>query len=353
MDHEVLMEAMRLEGTDQFLQDSPEAPIQVKDQSGQMVEVDPDMMAAEGMRFAAKYMAKNGPARPIHLGRATTMTKAQLEQQIENEKQGYPSNMEEAGKIQELESKMEEMSVGIGQILSRLSGQSSPEKLEQSVQTGGSPASLAGVLIVTPDRSGTVIQPSPPSIVSSESSEPESRQPKLRQVTLKSGRVISVPQTSNQAMNLGPATDQESPTTRVEEALESAGDLSGDEWDDDPIAVVPEQEKLPVADPKVKQVMQLVQDVNQFLQANDVHRFWRRTLSANMHRHVGYSGWPKGLQVEFDKRFQGFLSDPTFVSATCRKMIGMEMGYALGVKKAASFLVAVAGYTAFALCGLD
>lgn len=343
MNHEVLMEAMKLEGADQFLEDSPEAPIQIQDQSGQIVEMDPAVIAAEGMGRSAAYMKENGPTRPTHLGRAKTMTKAQLEQQIANEKEGYPSSTEEAGKIQELESRMDTMAGGIEQILSHLSGQSSPVKPEPSVQTGGSPVSPAEVPTLMSEVSGIVKPLSPPSTVSSESSEPESKQPKLRQVTLKSGKVVSVPQTSNRAMNLGPATDSGSPPVQAED----------DNWDDDPIAVVPESEKPPVEDPKVKQVMQLVQDVNGFLQSNDVHRFWRRTLSKDMHRHVGYSGWPKGLQVEFDKRFQGFLMDPTFVNSVCQKIIGMEMGYALGVKKATSFLVAVAGYTAFALCGLD
>ncbi len=341
--NEEMMEAMKLEGADQFLQDNPEAPIQIQDRSGQMVEVDPEAMAMEGMGFAAEYMKPNGPARPTHLGRAKQMTKAQLAKQIENEKQGYPSNLEEAEKVKSLEGKMESMESGIAQILSHLSGQSSPVSTPLNGQTGGNQVYPEGSPIATEVRSAMLKQQSPPSTVSSESSEPESKQPKLRQVTLTNGKVISVPTTSSPVMSLGVATDQEVPTTQAE----------SDDWDDDPIAVVPEAGQAPDEDPKLKQVMNLVQGVSEFLQTNDVHRFWRRTLSTGMHRHVGYSGWPKALQVEFDKRFQGFLSDSTFVTSVCRKMISMEMGYALGVKKAASFLVAVAGYTAFTMCGLD
>jgi hypothetical protein len=114
----------------------------------------------------------------------------------------------------------------------------------------------------------------------------------------------------------------------------------------------PEPEVAP-PDPKLAQTQQLVQDVNDFMRANDVHRFWRRHLGQKVHRHVGYNGWPKKLQAEFDTRFKSFLSDPQFVTSVCRKVIDMEMGHVLGAKWVTSFLVSTAGFTAFALCGLD
>ena len=348
---QAMMDAMSLGGGNQYLEDNFEAPIQVPDPSGQMVEVDPEALAMEGVGYAAKYMGKNGSTQATHLGRAETMTKAQLGQQIENEKRGYPSNLEEAEKVQELEGKVLNIEVGISQILSRLSGQSSPEKTPLSGTTGGNPESPVVPTTPQPEVFETAKQPSPLLNDSSESNEPESKQQRLRQVTLRSGKKISIPTILAQATNLGQTSDQEAPLAKPEIDLpENFGDAA---WDDDPIAVVPEVEKPPAEDPKVKQVMNLVQEVNSFLATNDVHRFWRRTLSTGMHRHVGYSGWNKELQVEFNKRFEGFLKDPVFVSSICKKVIGMEMGYALGVKKAASFLVAVAGYTAFAMCGLE
>ena len=158
-------------------------------------------------------------------------------------------------------------------------------------------------------------------------------------------------------MSLGPATDQPQAPVILEDLND---DNFTDGWDD-PIAVVPEaKQDEPSKDfkrdeeaMKVVRVQQLVQDVNGFMQTNDVHRYWRRHLSQNLHRHVGYSGWPKELQKEFDERFKGFLQDPQFVSSICRKIISMELGHALGLKWVVSFLVATAGFTTFALVGLD
>jgi len=95
-------------------------PIQLG--NGEEMEVSPDMAAAEGMSFSQQYMAGNGPIRPLHIGQAKTMTKRQLEEQKMNEAQGYPSNLDEAEKVKELESKVTEMSQGISAILSHLQG---------------------------------------------------------------------------------------------------------------------------------------------------------------------------------------------------------------------------------------
>lgn len=290
-----------------------------------------------------------------------------------NEKQGYPSSLDEAEKVKELEGKVANIEQGIGQILSHLHGtnaqptapntfppcpypdysedQSYQANQVSNVPTGGSPASRVEPPTPTPVPSATVPPPNPPSTDSSELSEPESKRPKLRQVILKDGRKISVPAVSSPAtpMSLGPATDQTQPPQQME-----AEDLN-DDWDS-PIAVVPEPEQEvaePIPDPKIAQTQQLVQDVNTFIRTKDVHRFWRQYLSTHLHRHVGYNGWPKALQVEFDTRFKGFLQDPQFVSSVCRKVVSMELGHALSVKPVVSFLVVTAGFTSLALCGLD
>ncbi|KKN41559.1 hypothetical protein LCGC14_0722150 [marine sediment metagenome] len=319
-----MKEGMGLIGEDQangpYSQDNPEALIPIVDQGGQEQMVDPTAIAAEGMAFSSRYMTSNGPTRATHIGKARTMTKGQLREQRMNEDQGYPSSLDEAGRIKELEGKVTNIETGISQILSHLHGKETQ------------PA-----------------QPNPPLTVSSEWREPESRQLRLRQVTLKDGRKISVPVTAAVPMSLGPATDQTQPPAQDEDT---------DGWDD-PIAVVPEQDepsndfKRDEAAMKTVRVQQLVQDVNAFMQTNDVHRFWRRHLSQNLHRHVGYNGWPKELQTEFDTRFKGFLQDPQFVTSICRKVLSMELGHALGVKWVVSFLVASAGFTAFTLVGLD
>ena len=350
-----MMDAMSLEGGDGYYQDNAEAPIQVPDRSGQMVEMDPTALAAEGMAYSAQHMAPNGPLRPMHSLEdqergldENKMTKSQLEEQVKNEKEGYPSNLDEAAKVKELEGKVANIEGGINQILSHLSGQSSPASVPQNALTGGSPVYPAENQTAMMGLSETASPPSPPSTGSAESSEPENKPPLLRQVTLRDGRKVSVPQTSTPAMNLGPATETVQPPTQVEE-----GEQSDDDWNDDPIAAVSEPEEEPKVDQKLEQVANLVVEVNQFMQANDVHRFWRRHLGKSVHRHAGYSGWPQKLQAEFDVRFKGFLSDPQFVSSVCRKVIDMEMGYALGAKWVASLLVATAGHTAFALWGRD
>ncbi len=369
----VIYEAMALTGENQaYSPDDPETPIPIVDQTGQEQQMDPAALVAEGMAFAGHYMAKNGPTQARHVGKARQMTKGQLEEQKMNEKQGYPSNLDEAAKVKELENKVVNIEAGIGQILDRLGkvyieedmefvppGQSSPVSPASNVSTGGSPEFPAAPPTQIQAPLATVPQPSPVSTDSSESNEPENKPPKLRQVTLRDGRRISVPATTPPAtpMSLGPATDQAQPPQQME--VEDFTNNS-DDWDD-PIAVVPEPEqdesrddpKKVEADRTLARTQQLVQDVNAFMQANDVHRFWRRHVSRSLHRHVGYNGWPKELQDEFNNRFHGFLQDPQFVTSVCRKIISMELGHALGVKWVVSFLVATAGFTAFALCGLD
>jgi hypothetical protein len=349
--NEEMERMMELEGGYNPLGDDPNAPIAVPSQ-GEMVEMDPTALAAEGIAFAGNYMAKNGPIQPIHRLRdrargldENKMTKAQLEEQKMNEAQGYPSNLDEAAKVKELEGKVSNIEAGIGAILQHLQGgQSSPASTQPPAETGGNPVSLA--VSPTPPQPPTVTPPSPSLIEEPESPEQESKQPKLREVTLRDGRKVTLPP----APSLGPATEHTAPPQQEEEIVEEP-DAVEDDWDEQ-IVVVPEPE-APKADPKVEKVMHLVQEVNEFLQANDSHRFFVRHLGRHVHRHVGYHGWPQAMQGEFDARFKGFLSDPQFVSSICRKVIDMDMGHALGVKHVVSLLCATAGFTAFALIGLD
>ena len=357
-----MADAMQLhnQGEQSFL-DDPEAPISVRDaRTGMMEGMSPEALAAEGLAFSHEYMGSNHPVKPLHSVAdrergldMNKMTKAQLGEQKMNEDQGYPSNLDEAQKVRELEGKVANIESGIGAILSHLqNGQSSLESDTPPVLSGGSPESPVANKILMQAQSETVLQPSLPSTDSSGSNEPENKQPPPQQVTLSDGRKISVPQTSSRAMGLGPATDPTIASTLVsgvEAPLET-----GDDWDNEPVVETPPPTSVePKVDPKLEQTQHLIQEVAAFMQANDVHRFWRRHLARNVHRHVGYSGWPKPLQEEFDKRFQGFLNDPQFINTVCRKIISMEYGPALGVKWVTSFIVTAAGFTAFTLCGLD
>lgn len=345
-----MMQAMALQDTPQYLEDDPNAPIQVTNQEGYAEELSPEALVAEGMAFAGNYMASNGPTRPRHIGRAKTMSKAQLEEQKMNENQGYPSNLDEAAKVKELEGKVSNIEQGIQAILGHLSGQSSQASVPPTAKIGGNPVSLAANLTQTQALSGTVPQRNPNYTASSGLSEPESKPQPQRQVTLSDGRRISVPQTASRAMGLGPATDPSAVTTPTVDESEDSVD---DGWGDVDIVQQLEAPEPTQPDPKIARTQQLVQEVVTFLQNNDIHRYWRRHLAQKVHRHLGYSGWSKALQTEFDKRFAGFLNDPQFVTTICRKVIDMEMGHALGAKWVAGFLVCTAGFTAFALCGLD
>jgi hypothetical protein len=383
-----MMQAMALEGGgDQAYQDSPEAPIQVPNQSGQMVEADPESLAAEGMAFATRDMVKNGPVMASHsmssLERGldeNKLTKGQLREQVMNEDQGYPSNLDEANKVKALDQKIAGVDAKLDAIIAAISpprlganptsaaknaAQSSLVSPPVNGPTGGNQVSPAAVQIPTPEASVTVPPPNHPSIASSGLKEPENKQPLLRQVTLNNGKIVSVPQTSRRSMSLGSATETPPPLNQflVEEARRAEElDLSDPKWDDnpsdwdEPLAVVPDPEPEPkksVDAQRLVKLQQLVQDVNGFMQASDTHRFWRRHIGQKIHRNVGYNGWPKKLQVEFDERFKNFLQDPQFVTSVCRKVMSMEMGHGLGAKQVASLLVATAGFIAFGLCGLD
>lgn len=329
-----MMEAMKLDGEQGYLHDDPEAPIQVQRTDGSVEDVDPTALAAEGMQFAYRDMVRNGPTQPNHnrLG-PRVMTKQELEEQKMNEKEGYPSSLNEAKKVKELESKVANIETGIQSILSHLSGQSSPEPTRQRGQSGGNQQFPAVPPTLIQGQSETAKQRSQPSTNSDESTQQESEQRRFRKVTLKDGRTVSVPQTSSPATSLGPASN----------------DVEEDDWSITEKVQKPEE---PKNDPKLERAQKLFEDVVSFLQANDAHKFWRRHVANSLHRHLGYTGWSRELQQEFDEKFQGFLNDPTFVSSICRKIADMEMGYAISEKNAASFVVATAGFTALALCGL-
>jgi len=347
--------AMQLQGaTDGYLQDGPDA-----DYEGES----PETWAARGVANAHQYMAKNGPIQPTHRA-PKTMTKAQLAEQIMNEEQGYPSNLDEANKTKDLENRVSGIETGISQILnhlqsqvtasptgspvvSQLEGPSYPESTPPNGNDGGTPVSPEGAPTQTPVPSGIVSRQNPQSIGSVELPEPTNKPQMPRQVTLSNGKKVMVPRsTSTQAMNLGPQATN-APIGDDELAVEE------ELWDEQ-LAVVPQVDpEEPKADPKLERVATMVLQVNEFLAGRDIHRDWRKLLAGHIHRHVGYSGWPRPMQAEFDTVFKSYLSDSGFVTSICRKVYDMDMGYALGVKPVVSFLVACAGFTAFTMIGLD
>lgn len=281
-----------------------------------------------GMGQAAKYMATNGPPYAIHLAPAKTMTMQEFKEQEMREKMGLPSNASEAERVQTLESKVEKIETGISQILSHLTN----------------PGGATPTPVIQPAREIPIPTPVLPK-ESAQQTLPQELPQQHKTVTLKSGKKVLIPTIQRQALNLG---------STPEEIVTTPGPEEDDLWTEDQIVAqveVPEEE--PVEDPRLVQLQKLVEDTINFLKTHDPHRVWRKHLSTHLHRQVGYSGWSKKLQGEFDKRFQSFLSDPQMITTTCRKVLEMELGAAVGVQWVATMLVMAAGWAAFAMCGLD
>lgn len=254
-----------------------------------------------------------------------------------NEEAGYPSNLDEAQKVMELEGKVEQMSAGISAILDRLGGQSSPTSppsVARSgtvlVSPGGLPTKSPTPTYELPNQSRTGLTVSPDAV--------QQPTPTEKVVTLADGRKVKVP------LTLGPATEQSQEAPLIEQPDNSGSD----NWDD-VVEAVQEPTKLEV-NPKAERTATLVTNVYEFMKANDTHRFFRRQLSG-IHRHLGYNGWSKDLQKDFDARFQALLGDSVMVTNVCRKVMDMEFGHILGAKHVTSMCVATAGFLAFALCG--
>jgi len=314
-----------------------------------------------GMGQAAQYMASNGPTYATHLAPAKTMTMQEFKEQEMREKMGLPSNASEAERVQTLESKVEKIETGISQILSHLTNPGGTTPTPPTCAIPSSAPSLTPMPVLTQAEEEAIQRAETPLPTSPQESP---QQPKT--VTLKSGKKVLIPTIQRQALNLG-STPEEIVTTpdRVEFTVPKEHPLSGKGpedlepeedglWTEDQIVAqveVPEEE--PVEDPRLVQLQKLVDDVIGFLKAHDPHKVWRKHLSTHLHRQVGYSGWSKKLQAEFDKRFQSFLSDPQMITTTCRKVLEMELGAAVGVQWVATMLVMAAGWAAFAMCGLD
>jgi hypothetical protein len=275
--------------TDQHLQLEPEAEASV----------------AEGMAFAARDIMLNGPIRPTHRG-VRTITKEEY-----NKLHGTTSQ-KESKKIAELETKVSSIEAGISAIMDHLKGRSSPEP--------------------TP--------PNPPPI-----DEPETTEPDRPPTTFER------PPTARMSLGVQGGIQDDSPSPLDETPgvdLDDPDDSVG--WDD--IVSVPDEPETPRADQGVVRLQRLVEGVAQFMQTNDVHKFFRRHV-AGIHRNLGYNNWDSAFRGEFDSRLAGFLKDSQFVTSMCRSILRFEGGECIGEKQAASFIVATAGFTAFALCGID
>lgn len=298
-------------------------------------EMTPGQAVGMGMGMAEEYMKSNGPPHATHLARAKTMTRGQLEEQMKNEKDGYPSNLEEADKVKQLETKVEQIEGGVHKILAHLTnlGGATPIRRNPVNFPKGEESTVGHVVPTNPQPT---LQPEP--------------QLQPRTVTLKNGKVVVIPTVPSRAMGLGPAGDENPPASDLEVGAE-------DLWAPDQPAIagqvaIPADDE-PAEDPRMVQLEALVSGTIEFLRSHDPHKVWRKHLVTHLHRHMGYSGWPRKFQGDFDRRFQAYLSDSQFITTTCRKVLNMELGDSVGVQWVATMAVIAAGWMAFAMSGLD
>lgn len=287
-----------------------------------------EAQAAQALALSQQSMLRtNGPVQPRHIRRQVTITPAQLAEVKMNEKQGLPSNLEEASRVKQLEGQMSRIEL----LLSHLVGQPAPQQ--------------------TPDPQ-YVPEPEhqlfPGHVAQSPSNDPElsnsssglSPSPK-RQVRLSNGTVVNAP-----SLPSAPTTNRMIPPMSLGEG-ETLVETEADPFEGG--------EDVPVAvqnDPQAEQIANLVGMVRQCLMTKDPHKRFRQVLPNLIGRHAGYSGWGKATQVQFDERFSQTLSDPVFLKNIVVKVLDMECGHGLSPQKVADLATLCAGFVSFALAGV-
>lgn len=366
-----------------------------------MEDCTPEMVVAEGMAFAHRDMMNNGPLQPTHRPRGATMTRGQLEEQKMNEKQGYPSNLDEASKVKELEANVGELGINIvainrnigqlGSMMQQLLAAQTPQAqpsgppvpTSPGVPTSPAPTTspLAPSILPLPVEAPvsyptqTSGPPSPPSRLvyvgeavpmppttaapAAESPStppiPTTRPALTDQDILDVGRAIAPPgspvvpilPSASGPLGMGPA-----PTDVVEDEPIAEFPKAEEGWEDSENLMEAAAEEIPPEDPMANAIQNLVQGVFEWMPAHDPHRFFRRHI-VGLNRHFGYASWPQELKAEFDERFKSMLTDPVFVGSICKKILSLQMGHGIAPKTAAGLIAAAAGFMSFSLCQLD
>lgn len=300
------------------------------DGNQQQAEASLEMQGASGLAMAQQYMSANGSTSPRHLRKQKTMTRAQYEEQKMNEAQGYPSSLDEAAKVKNLENQMTNLQSMIHTLVERSTPQ--PNQLQPHPISVATPS--------YPDHVyAPAIQPAGPSTPS----------PK-RSVTLSNGQTVQVdpskfaqPIPPSVPMSVSQRTLPPMSLGLVNEAEVEDTDLwLGDE---------PKEPEF-VNDPRNEQIAAMSQMVREWLLKKDALTFFRRANAKIISRHAGYTGWSPEMQAQFKERFVATLTDPVFLANIVRKVNGMQMGYALAPEKVAEIVVMAAGWVAFALAGI-
>lgn len=91
----------------------------------------------------------------------------------------------------------------------------------------------------------------------------------------------------------------------------------------------------------------LVDQVTQWLQEKDPHKFLRRFIGGSCNKNLSYNTWPPELQKAFDARFNQMLADPLFISSICNRVLTFQTGHMLAPHVVAAFIVVCVGMLAF------
>ena len=446
---------------------------------GEMDDVEGMEIINHGLALGMQYMAGNGPTQARHSiqDRArgldqNKITKQQLEEQRMNEAKGLPSNLEEAGRVVDLEQKVSQINDNINKLTGVMTQLIQSQQTQSAPQIKGQPGEEFymggdGTLRPTPklgfkptptDLSqpprtkapGSVGQPPTPQVKpvagppllgrNLTSVEKNIQQLKALDLptdgpTTQDGTQESVPDSSQPVTP--PPVSQETPTQPTDEertvpdpneipekyydAVEIGGKVIHTERTETPIkeevqrrveglqeevdtiilqeadmisptpnmalgpvgtpgpqfenrytqflldndiqladesspgsdVSVLVEEEAPQVDPveqkRLERQQILTDQVTDWLKSKDGHKFWRQFIAGACNKNLSYNTWPKEFQNSFNERFSTMIADPIFVSSLCGKVIKFQNGHLVAAHVMGAFIVATAGFLAFAL----
>ena len=272
------------------------------------------------------------------------MTKKQLEEQKMNEREGLPSNLDEASRVKDLEAKL-------ARLEALLSGgtKPGPQPVQSPPIQNPNPTPLYPVVTeeVLNREVGGFIQKYPngttlDQVAQSPNDSENSTAPKRRVVKLSNGQTMEVG--SPIPVSMGPADDLPAfdPGLRIEQPEEATVE---DLWIEEPEPVK--------NDPKLEKLAWVIGEVVKFLRDRDPLLFFRRVLPKTVSRQVGFSSWPKDLQGRFCGHFKTLLTDPVFIKSQVATALSFEFGHGLSPRKIAELIVLSAGFMAYSLSGAE
>lgn len=290
---------------------------------GQTADTNSAIATAESLAFSDRDMQRNLSYSDIVKPKTRTMTKSQL-RKYKIEKEGF---MDPTGKsrMDSLENKLDQL---LGIVTTVLEGKVDP----------GSPVSSTSQVPQGPVASDHQESLDVVETTHGQPDKVEIRPPSPSQT------VVTVSSDSTPTVSVG-----SSPTDKPLETITEETDPT-DDWSS--LMENPEdtQEPETETDPKIERAVQLTSNVVKFLGTHDPHKRFRQFLP-KIHRMMGYSGWSKEMQKEFDFRFKSLLSNGVFITNICRQIQDMQSGKAIGEKAASSLVVATAGFMCFGLMG--